>query len=82
MTRVSSSACKIDQVYFTDWMSFLPSNLMEEINPTSDINSLINTAWKVSVFGVFLVRFFPHSDWIWRDTPYLNYVANYVANLR
>ena len=22
------------------------------------------TAWKVSVFGVFLVRFFPHSDWI------------------
>ena len=22
------------------------------------------TAWKVSVFGVFLVRFSPHSDWI------------------
>ena len=31
-----------------------------------------NTAWKVSVFGVFLVRTFPHSEWIWRDTPYLS----------
>ena len=28
-------------------------------------------AWKVSVFGVFLVRIFPHSDWIRRDTEYL-----------
>ena len=26
------------------------------------------TAWKVSVFGVILVRIFPHLDWIWRDT--------------
>ena len=24
-----------------------------------------NTTWKVSVFFVFLVRIFPHSDWIW-----------------
>ena len=24
-------------------------------------------AWKVSVFGVFLVRIFSHLDWIWRD---------------
>ena len=28
------------------------------------------TAWKVSPFGVFLVRIFPHSDWIRRDTAY------------
>ena len=28
---------------------------------------LPQTAWKVSVFGVFLVRIFPHSDWIRRD---------------
>ena len=28
------------------------------------------TAWKVSVFGVFLFGIFPHSDWIRRDTPY------------
>ena len=30
------------------------------------------TAWKVSVFGVFLVRIFPHLDWIRRDAPYLS----------
>ena len=29
-------------------------------------------AWKVSVFGVFLVRIFPHLDWIQRDPPYLS----------
>ena len=28
------------------------------------------TAWKVSVFGVFLVRIFPHFDWILRDTVF------------
>ena len=27
---------------------------------------------EVSVFGVFLVRIFPYSDWIRRDTPYLS----------
>ena len=32
-TRVLSSECKTDQADFPDWMSFLPSNLMEEINP-------------------------------------------------
>ena len=30
------------------------------------------TEWKESVFGVFLVRIFSHSDWIGRDTPYLS----------
>ena len=28
----------------------------------------IYTSWKVSVFGVFLVLVFPHSDWIRRET--------------
>ena len=32
--------------------------------------STANTAWKVSVFGVILVRIFPQSDWIRRDTQY------------
>ena len=27
---------------------------------------------QVSVFGVFLVRIFPHSGWIWRDTEYIS----------
>ena len=30
------------------------------------------TAWKVSVFGVILVRISLHLDWIQRDTPYLS----------
>ena len=29
-------------------------------------------AHKVSIFGVFLVCIFPHSDWTRRDTPYLD----------
>ena len=33
------------------------------------------TAWKVSLFGVILVRIFPHSDWIQRDTPYLSVLS-------
>ena len=32
----------------------------------------IDTAWKVFVFGVILVRIFPHLDWIPRDTSYLS----------
>ena len=32
----------------------------------------LSTAQKVSVFGVILVRIFPHSDWIRRDTEYLS----------
>ena len=32
----------------------------------------IATVWKVSVFGVFLVRIFSHSKWICRDTEHLS----------
>ena len=38
------------------------------------------TAWKVSVFGVFLVFIFPHSDWIQRDTEYLTFYAVFVLS--
>ena len=34
--------------------------------------SLQHIGWKVSVFGVSLVRIFPHSDWMRRVTPYLS----------
>ena len=34
-------------------------------------NIVPSTKWKVSIFGVFLIRIFPHSDWIQRNTPYL-----------
>ena len=36
---------------------------------------LNDTVWKVSVFGVFLIRFFLHSDRIRRDTPYLSVIS-------
>ena len=30
------------------------------------------TEWKVSLFGIVLVRIFPRSDWTRRDIPYLS----------
>ena len=38
-TRALSSACKTDQVDFTYWMSFLPYNIMEEINLNTEVRS-------------------------------------------
>ena len=35
-TWALSSECKTDQAHFTDWMSFLQSNLMEEIGPNPE----------------------------------------------
>ena len=35
-------------------------------------------AWKVSVFGVFLVLIFPHSHWIRTDTLYLSVFSPYA----
>ena len=37
----------------------------------STVQSQIYTAWKVPKYGVFLVRIFPHSDWIRGFTSYL-----------
>ena len=37
--------------------------------------TLTYITWKVSVFGVFLVRTFPYLDWIRRDTPYLSVIS-------
>ena len=37
-----------------------------------DVLTYLFGARKVFVFGVILVRMLPHSDWIWRDTPYLS----------
>ena len=36
-----------------------------------DEGSWIITVWRVSLFGVFLLRIFSHLNWIRRDTPYL-----------
>ena len=40
------------------------------------------TVWKVSVFGVILVRIFPHLDLIRRDTPYLSIFSLNVGKYR
>ena len=40
------------------------------------------TAWKVYVFGVFLVRIFPYSDWIQRDTPHLSPFSRNAGKIR
>ena len=42
-------------------------------SPWSKISYLkVTTALKVSLFGIFLVHIFPHSEWIRRDTSYLH----------
>ena len=35
--RDLSSACETDRADFTDWMSFLPSNLVEKISSNKDV---------------------------------------------
>ena len=40
------------------------------------------TAWKVSVCGAILVRIFPRSDSIWRDTPYLSVFIRMRGKIR
>ena len=37
---------------------------------TTNFPQISFTVWEVSVFGVILVRIFPHSDWIRRDMEY------------
>ena len=36
-TQALSCGCKVDQVDFTDMMSFLASNLMVDISPNSEV---------------------------------------------
>ena len=38
------------------------------------------TAWKVSKYSVFSGPYFPHSDWIRRDTPYLSVFSPNAGN--
>ena len=54
--------------------------LLIDVYPTSSkenrylylYNFEVHTAWKVLIFRVFLVRIFPHLDWIQKDTPNLS----------
>ena len=39
--------------------------------------------WKVPVFWFFLVRIFPHLNWIRRDTKYTPFISNtFISNAR
>ena len=56
------------------WLSFTRQKERDNGNIYKHwhISHVTHAAWKVLVFGVFLVRIFPHSDWIRRDTEYLS----------
>ena len=47
------------------WSTILDVCLVFDASPS-------DTAWKLCIFGVFLVHIFPYSDWIQRDTEYLS----------
>ena len=55
--------------FFWQFLFFF-CNLISD-NGTTDFKAL-SIAWNVSVFAVILVRIFPQSDWIRRDTLYLS----------
>ena len=46
-------------------------------SPFNYVTLIWITVWKVSIFGVFLVRIFPHLDWIRRDALYLSDNKNF-----
>ena len=51
---------------------------LKAIAENTEIDGLWNMkwfVWKVYVFEVVLVRIFPHSDWIQRDTKYLSVLS-------
>ena len=71
----------IVEVIFQIWAGLFQRYISQEIFSeylwisTLQLQTIPNisnhTAWKVSVFGVNLVRIFAHSDWIRGDTPSL-----------
>ena len=54
-----------------DWQ-FPQKRLIDAWQSPTYVSANCNTAWKLSIFGVFLVRIFLHLCWIQRDTPYLS----------
>ena len=52
------------------------------ISMEKDKDVYIHTVWKVSVFGVLLVRIFPILNWIRRDPEYLSVFSPNVGKYR
>ena len=65
---------RVKSLSFLPFLSFLRHKILLREKGQKKVilgTSVHITAWKVSVFGVILVRIFPHLDWIRRDTEYL-----------
>ena len=60
-----------EDLYFTYFMKGFSMKLRGCLTLIKRRITVIHTAWEVSVFGVFVVRIFSRSDWIWGDTWYL-----------
>ena len=69
---ISKYITSVFKLMFKQTQSYTSKVYSFQVLSNSGESSLINTAWKVSVFGVFQVRIFSHSDWIRRDNPYLS----------
>ena len=58
------------RIPFSSLCCFLSANMLNVSIHLAILNHLKCIAWKLFVLGVFLVRIFPHSDWIrTRKTP-------------
>ena len=69
---ISKYITSVFKLMFKQTQSYTSKVYSFQVLSNSGESSLINTAWKVSVFGVFQVRIFSHSDWIRRDNQYLS----------
>ena len=69
---LSKSTTSVFKSMFKQTRSYISKVYSFQVLSNSGESSLINTAWRVSVFGVFQVRIFSHSDWIRRDNQYLS----------
>ena len=69
---LSKSITSVIKLMFKQTQSYISKVYSFQVLSNSGESSLINTTWKVSVFRVFQVRIFSHSDWIRRDNPYLS----------
>ena len=90
---ISFFCCFIDTIYVYAYTIYIYTHtytlssiilLISLMRCSSHISHILipYTAWKVSIFGVILVRIFPHLDWIRRDTQYLSVLSPNVGKCR
>ena len=65
-----------------EWITFcsLTKRIMFSDDCTMHVTLVSYITWEVSLFGVFLVRLFPHLDWIRKCTPYFSYSVQMRKN--